>query len=102
MADINFSKVDAAFQSLADSDEGQKALDQLSQALDAVGGATSDLNDEEQHYLLVHLVNQRDAGPATNDELFATTDTRTVSGFRILTAVPPAGELTRALQFAQP
>ena len=99
MADgIDFSKVDAAFQQLADTDEGQAALDGLAAALDGVLAVAADLNDEEQHYVLVHLVNQREDGPATDDELFQVPDAKPVARFRILSAVPTDSAL--ALQRA--
>jgi len=92
---VDLRNVDAAFQHLADNDEGNAALKELSEGLSAVAAQTSDLNDDELHYLLVHLVNQREDGPATNDEVFTTADSRLASGFTILRAVP--AETTLAL-----
>ena len=104
MADdsVDFKKVDAAFQHLADSDDGKAALQGLSDAIDGVAAQVSDLNDGELHYVLVHLVNQREAGPATDDELFRVADgAQVTSGFRILRAVPAEPQLALQRAIAQ-
>lgn len=82
---IDFDKVDAAFQKLAGSPEGDKALSALSQALDGVSRAAGEgLNKQEAHYLVTNLVQQRPGhfSPGRVD------GGKTVHGFVIKTAVP--------------
>jgi hypothetical protein len=89
---IDFAKVDAAFQHLADSPEGGTALDQLAKALDHVASnAKPQLNRAEAHFLLTNLVQQRSApfGPGLVGAGVAKAgNAKTRSGFFIKTAVP--------------
>lgn len=89
MADysVDFEKVDAAFQHLADSDEGNEALAQLSEALEAVGRQAERLNEHEVHYLLTNLVQQREPGYGPQVNVSQTRGTKSVRGFLIMTAV---------------
>jgi len=97
MADysIDFKKVDAAFQKLADSKDGNAALDGLAKALDNVGAQSGQkLNTHELKYLLTNLVEQKQA-PGAQGPGFLTPTTgvarvsaRVQSGFLIKTAVP--------------
>jgi hypothetical protein len=89
---IDFKKVDSAFQHLADTPEGNKALDQLAKALDQVQETTegSKLNESEAHYLLTNLVKQRK--PAFSPGFLSTKTsnelrTKVKSGFVIKSAV---------------
>lgn len=91
MADysIDFKKVDSVFQRLADTREGNAALEQLSKALDGIGGHAKELNSHELHYLLTNLVKQRDQapkGPALK-AVSAAPGSRVKGGFLIKTAV---------------
>jgi hypothetical protein len=89
MADysVDFKKVDAAFQHLADSPEGNAALDTLSKALDDVGKTAQGLNEHEIHYVLTNLVQQRQGGFGANVKSSAPA-VKIKSSFLIKTAVP--------------
>jgi hypothetical protein len=89
MADhtIDFKKVDAAFQHLADSKDGNTALETLSRALTDVGKQSPGLNEHETHFLLTNLVQQRQGGFGANLKTPAA-GARVKSGFLIKTAVP--------------
>ena len=90
MADyaIDFAKVDAAFQQLADTNEGNQALEKLQQAIQGIG-KQAQLNEHEVHYLITNLVQQRQGGFGPNiKEASATRGARVKSGFLIKTAVP--------------
>ncbi|MDT7808079.1 MAG: hypothetical protein QOJ70_1892 [Acidobacteriota bacterium] len=87
---IDFKKVDAAFQHLADNKDGNAALDQLSKALDHLGGSLQPkLNAYETKYLLTNLIEQRQGAQAAG-VIGGTggTKSRVKSGFLIKTAVP--------------
>jgi hypothetical protein len=92
---IDFTKVDQAFQHLADTAEGNAALTRLGEALDHVGGSLKPaLNPSEVHYLLTNLVQQRHAAPF-GPGLLGSGATRAgekagrvKAGFFIKTAVP--------------
>jgi hypothetical protein len=88
MADyrIDFAKVDSAFQQLASAPEGNEALANLNSALDAVGQQSGDLNEDEVHYLLTNLVQQRLGGFGPNVKE-PVEGARVVQGFVIKTAV---------------
>lgn len=63
MSSIDFSKVDKAFQSLADTKEGNASLEQLRKALDNVASSVNpQLNEQEARYLVNNLVQQRVGG----------------------------------------
>jgi hypothetical protein len=90
---VDFAKIDTAFQQLAASDQGTRALAALAAALTDVTNVASGLNSAEAHYLLVNLVNQREQGPAVQHQPLSVSDARAVSGFKILTAVPAENAL---------
>lgn len=82
---IDFKKVDAAFQRLADSKEGNAVLEDLSRAFDVVG-KQSKLNPYETKYVLSNLIEQRQGAQGPN--LAKGGPEATVkSGFLIKTAV---------------
>jgi hypothetical protein len=84
---VDFKKVDSAFQHLADSPEGNKALENLNSALNQVSKtAGSDLNSNETHYLLTNLVQQKQGGTGSA-ALAAAPGARVKSGFVIKTSV---------------
>lgn len=83
---IDFTKVDGAFQRLASSPEGNKALADLNKALAVVGRAAGPgLNSQEAHYLVTNLVQQRPGHFAPGKLENAG---KTVHGFVIKVAVP--------------
>ena len=85
---IDFEKVDGAFQKLAGSPAGDKALAELSRALDGVTHASGGgLNKQEAHYLITNLVQQR-PGHFAPGALTGAAAGKTVHGFAIKTAVP--------------
>ena len=86
---IDFKRVDAAFQQLANTDKGAAALEQLRKAHDAIGDAVKPkLNQFELHYLLTNLTEQREAahGPGLVGKRAPGVSFK--SGFFIKTAVP--------------
>ena len=89
---IDFTKVDAAFQHLADTPEGNAALEQLKKSLDHVGTQVKPhLNNSELHFVLTNLVQQRQGGFGPGILGAAATSVkgaRVKSGFLIKTAVP--------------
>ena len=84
---LDFKKIDAAFQHLADTAEGNAALDSLHKALDGVGKQAHGLNENEVFYLLTNLVQQRQGGFGSNIKTPAA-GARIKNGFLIKTAVP--------------
>jgi len=88
---IDFGNVDKAFQHLADTPEGNKALSGLAAALDHIGATVKPkLNNHELHFLVTNLVQQRQGafGPGVLGEGATRGGARVKSGFLIKTAVP--------------
>lgn len=88
---IDFNKIDQAFQHLADTPEGNAALDQLRKALDHIGSTVKpQLNGLELHYLHSNLVQQSQGGfgPGLIGSAARTAGSRVKSGFLIKLAVP--------------
>ena len=84
---LDFKKIDATFQHLADTPEGNAALEGLHKALEGVSKQAHGLNENEVHYVLTNLVQQRQGGFGANIKT-AAAGAKIKSGFLIKTAVP--------------
>src|SRR5262245_27287428 len=85
---IDFAKVDAAFQKLADTATGNDALEGLNRAILNINRQFTELNENEFHYLITNLVMQRQGGFGPNIKSSETGGARIKNGFLIKTAVP--------------
>jgi hypothetical protein len=81
MSTIDFKKVDAAFQHLAN--EGQSHLAEFGAALTKLKGGLPGLNDHEAQYVASSLLNQRVGVQSNIDKASG----KLVHGFRIKSAV---------------
>lgn len=84
MNTIDFGKVDAAFQQLANDKQGQAELSAFAAALDTLRKAMPTLNEYEAQYVASALLHQRVGVPSNIER---TANLKTVSGFVIKSAV---------------
>jgi len=84
MSTIDFKKVDAAFQHLANDAKGQSYLAEFGAALTKLKGGLSGLNDHEAQYVTSSLLNQRVGVQSNADKAGGA---KLVHGFVIKSAV---------------
>lgn len=80
---IDFKKVDAAFQHLANDPKGQAQLAEFGAALNKLKGGLTGLNDHEAQFVASSLLNQRVGVQSNIDKAHG----KVVNGFVIKAAV---------------